>query len=205
VNWLDKKLVGAFAITLTAIVLTVGLSRCDFSQLNQILAPSPTPTPSPTQTPTPTPSPTEQPTDVTSKPSVPEFTLQMEDELWLRVIIQNQPFIPNGHDSAGIYYTTRFKWHESADWYPPESEIFDGKYHSQRGNLGTTEWLTYTNGFYELLGTSDSNQLDYQIMAINGYKTLPSSGIPIGVEPWDYPVNVVNTSGWSNTQTITIP
>ena len=36
----------------------------------------------------------------TNKPSVPKFTLQLEDNFWVRVIIQNQPIIPNGHDSA---------------------------------------------------------------------------------------------------------
>ena len=64
-----------------------------------------------------------------------------------------------------------------------------------------------TNSFYDILGKSDSSQLDYQVIAINGYTTLPPlyGGPPIGVEPGDYPVVIVNTSGWSSTQTITIP
>jgi hypothetical protein len=141
-----------------------------------------------------------------SIPSVPEFTLQLEDN-WLRVTVQNQPIIPNGHDSAGIFYTARFKWHESANWYPPESNSNEGDYSRETSTSGTTVWLISTNGFYELLGMSNSNQLDYQIMAINGYisDALPYGGPPIGYEPGDYPVVIVNTSGWSNTQTITIP
>jgi hypothetical protein len=141
------------------------------------------------------------------KPSVPEFTLQLEDNWWVRVIVQNQPIIPNGHDSAWIFYATRYKWHESTNWYPTESISNDGKYVGEMGTSGTTEWVISTNSFYELLGMTTSHQLDYQILAINGYKntTLPYDGPPIGVEPGDYPVVIVNTSGWSNTQTITIP
>jgi hypothetical protein len=142
----------------------------------------------------------------TPKPSVPEFTLQLEDNWWVRVIVQNQPIILNGHDSAWIFYDVRYKWHESANWYPPESISNNGKYISQLGTSGTTEWVISTNSFYELLGMPNSNQLDYQIRAINGYKntSLPY-GPPIGHEPGDYPVIIVNTSDWSNTQTISIP
>ena len=141
-----------------------------------------------------------------SIPLVPEFTLQLEDNWWVRVIVQNQPIIPNDYDSAGIFYTARYKWHESANWYPPESIKNNSKYIGQRGNSDTTEWVISTNSFYELLGASNSNQLDYQILAINGYKNITYPyGPPIGQEPGDYPVVIVNTSGWSNTQTITIP
>ena len=143
----------------------------------------------------------------TSKPSVPEFTLQLEDNWWVRVIVQNQPVIPNGHDFAGIFYDVRYKWHESANWYHPSESNSEGNYVEEMGTSGTTVWVISTNSFYELLGMSNSHQLDYQIRAINGYKntTLPYGGPPIGHEPGDYPVVIVNTSGWSNTQTITIP
>jgi hypothetical protein len=136
------------------------------------------------------------------KPSVPEFTLQLEDN-WLIITIQNQPIIPNGHENAGIFYARRYKWHESANWYPSESNVNGGS--REIGTSGTTRSLISTNGFYELLGMSNSNQLDYQVMAINGYTTPPYDGPFIDYEPADLPVVIVNTSGWSNTQTITIP
>ena len=140
------------------------------------------------------------------KPSVPEFTLQLEDDWWVRVIVQNQPIIPNGQDNAWIFYDVRYKWHESANWYHPSESNSEGNYIGEMGTSGTTEWVISTNSFYELLGMSDSNQLDYQVMAINGYKnTTPTyGGPPIGHEPGDYPVVIVNTSGWGETQTISI-
>jgi len=139
-------------------------------------------------------------------PSVPEFTLQLEDNWWLRVTVQNQPIIPNGHDYAGIFYDIRYKWHESTNWYPPSEPNSEGNYLEEMGTSGTTEWVISTNSFYELLGMSNSHQLDYQIRAINGYKNITYPyGPPIGHEPGDYTVVIVNTSGWSNTQTITIP
>lgn len=83
---MDKKLVGAFVITLTAIVFTVGLSRYDFSQLNQIFAPSPTPNPSPTPSPEPKQSPVATPT--------PEPT--GEEPSNLRVNVEELSFLTDG-------------------------------------------------------------------------------------------------------------
>jgi hypothetical protein len=142
----------------------------------------------------------------TAKPSVPDFTLQLEDGWWVRVIVQNQPVASNGHDSAWIFYDVRYKWRESANWYHP-SESNSGNYIGEMDTSGTTEWVMSVTTFYELLGTSDSNQLEYQIRAINGYKnTTPAyGGPPLGHDPGDYPVVIINTSGWSETQTISIP
>jgi hypothetical protein len=122
------------------------------------------------------------------KPSVPEFTLQLEDN-WLKVTVQNQPIIPNGHDSAWIFYDIRYKWHESTNWYPSESNSNEGYYIRETGTSGTTEWQISTNGFYELLGMTNSHQLDYQIRTINGYVSTALPYVPpIGLEPDDYPV-----------------
>jgi hypothetical protein len=140
-----------------------------------------------------------------SKPSVPEFTLELEDN-WLKVTAQNQPIISNGHDGAGIFYDARFKWRES-DWPPSETNSKQGQFIREIDTSGTTNWMISINGFYELLGTSSSNQLDYQIRAINGY---PNSGSMYsspfgGVDPNSRPIIIIDASDWSNTQTITIP
>jgi hypothetical protein len=62
------------------------------------------------------------------------------------------------------------------------------------------------NSYYEILGNSSSHLLDYQVRAINGYlnETVPN-GLPIGLDPNDTPVVVVNTSEWSDTVTIALP
>jgi hypothetical protein len=54
-----------------------------------------------------------EPSDAQSvaTPSVPEFTLKIRDEIdggGFEIKIQNQPVIPNGHDSADIFYGYRF-------------------------------------------------------------------------------------------------
>ena len=77
---MDKKLVGAFVVTLIAIVFTASLNYYTSNQSDQTGIPSPTPTPTPI--PTPTPKPTgEEPVEPTSipEPSVPEFTVEFVD------------------------------------------------------------------------------------------------------------------------------
>jgi len=145
------------------------------------------------------------------KPSVPEFTLKLVDYMvggGIETQIRNQPIIPNGHDSAGIYFDTRFKWHESTNWYHPEPDPTKWKrqYISQIGTTGVTTLVGSSNSYYEILGNTTSHQLDVQYRAINGYlnESVPFAP-PIGIDPNDTPVVVVNTSEWSETVTITLP
>jgi hypothetical protein len=145
------------------------------------------------------------------KPSAPEFTLKLVDYMvggGIEIQIQNQPIIPNGHDSAGIFFDTRFKWHESTNWYhhEPDPTKWERQYISQIGTTGVTTLIGSPNGYYEILGNTTSHQLDVQYRAINGYLTegVPFAP-PIGVDPNDTPVVVVNTSEWSETVTITLP
>ena len=144
-------------------------------------------------------------------PSVPEFTLKITDIMvggGLETEIINQPIIPNGHDSAWIYYDFRYKWHESTNWYhhEPDPTKWERQYLSQVGTTGVTRRIGSPNSYYEILGSSTSHQLDVQIRAINGYakEGIPYAP-PIGVEPGDNPVIVVNTSEWSETVTIILP
>ena len=147
----------------------------------------------------------------TSTPSVPEFTLKIVDSMvggGLQIEIQNQPVIPNGHDTTGIFYDFRYKWQESTSWYHPEPNPtkWERQYIEEIGTTGVTQMIGSINSYYQILGNSTSHQLDYQIRAINGYLNTTFPYVPpIGIEPGNYPVIVVSTSDWSPTQTITLP
>jgi hypothetical protein len=142
------------------------------------------------------------------KPFVPEFTLQLADD-FVQVTIQNQPIIPNGQDTADIFYNIRIKDHDATNWVndtvPDPSQGIRG-YIGETDVSGSTTLLKSTDAIHALIGRYDSFQVDYQIEAINGYlNTTPAYVPPIGFDPNSTPVVIVNTSGWSNTQTITIP
>jgi hypothetical protein len=213
------KIAAILLITLLAIVFAVSMSYYVLSQSNQTQnnsSPIPTPTPeaTPTPTSTPTPSPSETPTETAAipKPYAPEFTLQLvDDSLGLQIEIQDQPIIDNGEDTANIFYNIRIKDHDSTDWHyttvPDPSHGIRG-YFMQTGVTGVTRLVSPVEGIKESIGRNDSFQVDYQIEAINGYlgTGLTSGGIPpIGFDPNSTPVIIVNTSGWSEIQTITIP
>jgi hypothetical protein len=142
-------------------------------------------------------------------PSIPQFTLQTVDN-FLQTTIQNQPIIPNGHDTADIFYNIRIKSHDSENWV---STTVPNPYQGIRGyigEIGTSGSTVLQESFSSidiLLGLSDDfHQIDYQVEAINGYlNTTPAYVPPIGFDPNSTPVIVVNTSGWSSTQTVSIP
>jgi hypothetical protein len=143
-------------------------------------------------------------------PSVPEFSLKIVDYMaggGLQIEIKNQPVIPNGHDTSGIFYDFRYKWHESASWYHPEPNPTEWKrqYISEIGTTGVTTMVGSPNSYYEKLGNTSSQELDLQIRAINGYQNTTFPFPPISIEPGDNPIIVVSASDWSPTQTITLP
>jgi hypothetical protein len=147
-------------------------------------------------------------TSQTTKPSIPEFTLRIEDN-GVQISIQNQPVIPNGQDDAGIFYDIRMKWHESTNWFhntePDPSKGIRG-YVGEIGETGTTNIYVSANSYYEILGMSSSHQIDYQIRAINGYLNTTSQFVPpIGHDPNSTPVVIVDTSEWSDIHTIIVP
>jgi hypothetical protein len=141
------------------------------------------------------------------KPSTPNFTLQIVD-YGVQIKIQNQPIISNGHDTANIFYNIRLKSHDSENWVnttiPNPTQGIRG-YIGEIGTTGSTTILKDFNSIDVLLGLSyDFHQIDFQVEAINGYLNT-NNGPLIGSDPNSRPVIIVNTSGWSNTQTITIP
>ncbi len=143
-----------------------------------------------------------------SKPSIPEFSLQTVENN-VQLSIQNQPIIPNGEDTANIFYNIRIKSYNSQNWtnitIPNATQGIRG-YIGQTGTNYTIIQKDYLS-IKSLLGLSDdSQQVNFQVEAINGYlNSTPPYVPPIGFDPNSEPVIVVNTSGWSETQTLTIP
>lgn len=140
-----------------------------------------------------------------SKPLVPEFTLEMDDN-GLTITVQNQPVIANDQIRTLIAYDYRYKWHESANWFPSDTVATQGKFIKQTGVTNVTIWCKSINAYYQSLGETSSHQLDYQIRAINGYlnsSIMYSSSIG-GVDPNSQPIVIVSASDWSDTQTISL-
>lgn len=147
---------------------------------------------------------------VIPKLSIPEFTLKIVDSMvggGLEVEVQNQYVIDNGHDYPWYFYDFRYKWHESDNWYHPEADpTKKGQYVPESGTVGVTRIVVPLNRYYEILGNSNSHLLDMQIRVINGYANFTDPVIPPhGISFNDYPVIVVNTTDWSQIQTIEIP
>jgi hypothetical protein len=226
---LSKKIFGILLIATLAIVLTASLSYYAASQPNQtqnnLL--TPTPTPEPTPTPTSTPSPSETPTETAStpKPSVPEFTLNFIEHShdvspiygidqftgenitiqegahyqWttLDFTIKNQQ-VPS---DSRLYYNIRYKGQYTNNW----TELYHGDTYIQQqsGEYTTISFLVSGSPSPEAhtstLPIPSGAQVDFQVEAMIGgiYRISPrfSSGYEFRGE----------TSGWSSTQTITIP
>jgi hypothetical protein len=149
------------------------------------------------------------------KPPIPKFTLQREYN-YVDMMIKFQPIIPNGHDSAGIFIHIRIKNHDSKNWADLTAVIP----HQGIGGmiLGYLEEIQLGRGdefgmvfdfktINALLGLSnDFHQIDFQVEAVNGYlNATPTLVHSMGLDFNASTVIVVNTSGWSDTQTIAIP
>jgi cytoskeletal protein RodZ len=210
------KIAGILLIALLAIVTTVGLSYYILNQPNQTQN-NPSPTPTPTQTPTPSPSETPSEPASTSKPSVPEFTVEIGDHSYIvpsytsidpytgdpithpsytvenitiDITIKNQPFTPPDN-LTNLYYGVRVKGHFEQSW----TELY---YITNR-----------TNGNYLRIQSASENtvisipqdypqgQVDFQVEAVIA-TAHPLLNTNFGHWTWE-------ASDWSNTQTITIP
>lgn len=134
----------------------------------------------------------------TSKPSVPEFTLQFfgSQQYALVVTIKNQPY-----DSTfgTIYYNLRLKDHNAGNdsWIYPLDQLFY-TYHTYPEQSTASEYtnisITVQSNFL-LLGI----QNDIEIEAMLG-----TIGRDAHYNPAPYVFNG-QTSDWSNPQTITLP
>lgn len=146
-----------------------------------------------------------------SKPSVPEFTLELgERRLDLR--IKNQINV--------TYYNVRVKLHSSDEWNalfgprrgdgePNYAEPSDSEYTviylgsvfppSSKDRSSSYLYVESNTGNFEGLEVPSGEQVDFQVEAMTGYFALQP------VMPAQYYVFSGEKSGWSKTQTITVP
>jgi len=130
----------------------------------------------------------------------------------IEVTIKNQPFTSyrNENDSlVGLFYNIRVKGHFE-DWHgEPSSEHYiyrsDSDYTVVAYGLGGNNGSDYYSRRLEEI--SAGGQVDFQVEALIGYYTrvygTPVPGIP-GSGTSYHDVFTGETSGWSNTQTVTI-
>ena len=170
----------------------------------------------------------------TTQPSVPEFTMSFVDHSYdvsttysidpytgenvthsgyhveritLEMTIKNQPFVPYYDAGSGwnisFYYTIRIKGYYSEDWielyrasdgYPTQSDSYYTVI--SLGTLGENglHLETSAKSFDVLSG----GQVDFQVEAMIGYVHRALTQM----NPYIF---TGETSGWSNTQTLTIP
>jgi hypothetical protein len=144
------------------------------------------------------------------EPSIPEFTVQTQtqaDTTAITLTIRNQPFDVASQSPDGFFYNVAISidgknWSElyhvedAQDWYP------------QQSNSSSTV-LTYVAGetIYYPRDTGQgvgvipkSGEVAFQVQAMIGHRDR--GAFQNGSMPY---VLVGETSGWSNTQTITIP
>jgi len=130
----------------------------------------------------------------------------------LEMTIKNQPFSPYYDADSGwnisFYYNIRIKGYYSEDWtelyrpsdgYPTQS---DSEYTViSLGTLGENGLSLVTNA--KMIDVHSGGQVDFQVEAMIGYvsRVYDPNATGIDIYPWWF---TGETSGWSNTQTITI-
>ena len=135
------------------------------------------------------------------KPSVPEFTVNVVNGI-IEVRIKNQPFDDyydaNRGSTIFFYYNIRVKQHSASNWgelYNPS----DGFLHQD--DLAEYTEVSYSSSRwgFKTISFPSGVQVDFQVEAMIGYTHRQVSGGLI--VPWIF---TGETSGWSDTQTITI-
>jgi hypothetical protein len=146
----------------------------------------------------------------TSKPSVPEFSLELIDFSGAKAIelsITNQPFesYQDNGQLVSLYYNVHFKLHNSDSWtalyycgdvFPTHSnsDYIKLDYPMTLTSPGSSSYYLLkekAGNYYILSQISINDQIDFRVQAMEGI--LLSSGF------------TGQTSSWSKTQTITIP
>ena len=139
------------------------------------------------------------------KPSVPQFTLNLIDSSNIQIIIENQPLILTLSNES-LYYNIGVKEHNSDNWIElytnnrPDLPTLKGTIPIQSDSQNTTlDYPTY--------GYSKGTELDFQTIAMYGYYYIqePASHDPLVPSQTAFGVLADGESGWSPTQTITIP
>ncbi len=179
-------------------------------------SPNPTPSSSPTSKTTPTPQPNPTPTPpapAIPKPAIPEFTIKFRESKTIELTIKNQPFDRSFNYS--LYYNIRYRvdsdnWSEvyrPDDGYPTQSSSDYTILSFSSSNEYEGYFLdTSTNPPWSFAIIAPANSvLNVQVEAMIGYIHRvynPNATDQLSMYPY---VFTGETSGWSNTQTITIP
>jgi hypothetical protein len=135
------------------------------------------------------------------KPSIPEFTVNLIGHDRIEVKIKNQPFTPywtqenNYNGTINLFYNIRCKWPSAENWTYLCGGGLEG--YAVREILMQDYDSEYTVLSYE---TSHS-PIDFQVEAVIGYEQSVLSPPPFPMTRW---VIIGESSGWSDTQTITI-
>jgi hypothetical protein len=144
-----------------------------------------------------------------SKPSPPEFTIQMPNDSTIQLIIQNQAFTNSSSVNAIVYYY-RVKDHYSQQW------VINRNYLLQSDSQTTTFTIPpHPGDFRDYLFPpnnllNNSSLLDFQVQAVTGYYLVTyvdgqMPGTPIQTDGYsEITFDESETSDWSSTRTITI-
>jgi len=139
----------------------------------------------------------------------------------IEVTIKNQPFVPFwiqenpsvANWTINFYYNVRIKGHFSEDWkglyyasdgYPSQDSGSEYTVLSYQGRYSPTEGMSFQTSALMTTFPVDA-QIDFQVEAMIGYVSRvynPDATEQLAMWPWRF---TGETSGWSNTQTITIP
>jgi hypothetical protein len=140
----------------------------------------------------------------TVNPSVPEFTVKYipANDTYpqiINIIIKNQPFVPPD-DLTSFNFNVRYKGHSQENW----TEVFIESIAENRLYVQNTSSENTLIPLYDLkygFGTIDFqgySQIDFQVEAV--IATFHPFAPHGDTGTWTY-----ETSGWSPTQTVTIP
>ena len=226
-----KKTALALALIFILIVLMVQVACAQCDVLSDGLAfmtvssPSPTGTISPVPTATASPSSTPSPDIPTPspspsfipKPSVPEFTLRQilsfpeKNKTTVELTIKNQPFDEDNIYHYSLVYNVRIRTSEEnwTDLYDAE----DGYPHQSDSDYTVLSYVSgeiayYPRDDYPLAPSTkvgilpSYGQVDFQVQAMIGYRTRSLAWL-YGRQGLPY-VFEGESSGWSETQTLTI-
>jgi hypothetical protein len=135
-----------------------------------------------------------------TKPSIPEFSITVETQQTVTVTIKNSY-------NYYTFYNIRAKDHFSDNW----TEFFDAHTYTETNPRGYISPSNTENTTINLqINYAPGSQVDFQTEAIQWGPIqvwVPESPYPWDSTPAHYEqrISYYGTSGWGNTQTITIP
>lgn len=142
----------------------------------------------------------------TSTPLVPDFTVKFVGSFSIpftagslptvNITIKNQHFTPytDQHgNKINLYYIIRWKENSSDSWQQTQIPL----------NESNSDYTETNLGLIRSEAPPPTGQVDFQVEAVIGYITYIQGSVPQG--EYIPPAYTGEFSGWSNSQTITIP